>query len=218
MTNKIDFSITNAYHGSQFRIEEFSEDFIGRGNDQLGSGFYCTTGETVARGYSEEDSQKTILFGSDNISPTLHTLKLSIKNPLDAKHPQALSYNQVEAFITSAPSLSEALENFGDVEYEGFGKVLNRAIKSYVGNDSSPLIMVLNNLSNDFYFDNPAQFNNVAFNILGYDSVIEHFQNESNICVWFKDDIKIISRESILKKEVENTFAKDKFDSASVSP
>lgn len=41
------------YHGSKSIIQDFSNDFTGKGNDSFGSGFYFTTNENTARGYGE---------------------------------------------------------------------------------------------------------------------------------------------------------------------
>lgn len=195
-----DFSAIKLYHGSLFCISEFSDEFVGIGTDQLGSGFYVSTNRISARGYAEADLEKTKKFKIDNPNPTLHTIKTTMKNPLDARHIQPLTPAIVRAFITRSPDLNDALENFGDVNHEGMESVLRRAIPLYCGNDETSLIKTLNTLSSDFYPESAAEFNRVAKDLLGYDGVIEYFSKDANICIWCKEDIQIISRKAVVRE------------------
>jgi hypothetical protein len=195
-----DFSAIRLYHGSLFCISEFSDEFVGNGTDQLGSGFYFSTNRLLARGHAEADLEKTKKFNIENPSPTLHTIKTTIKNPLDATHIQPLTPAIVRAFMTRSPDLNDALENFGDVSDEGMESVLRRAIPLYCDNDKTSLIRTLNTLSSDFYPESAAEFNRVAKELLGYDGVIEYFSKDANICIWCREDIEIISRKAIVRE------------------
>jgi hypothetical protein len=200
MTKSINFQAINLYHGSPFRIERFCDDFLGHGHDQLGSGFYATTNRASAKGYAQATPDKLNHFSHLRHAETVHTLRCYFKKTLDAKTVQPLTIAQVKAIILQSPELNDALENFGDVNYEGFESVLNRALPLFAGDDESPLIKVLNTLSNDFFHDSPAAFNLAAHLVLGYDSVIEHFPDGSNVCIWFAKDIEIIRRQTLRKE------------------
>lgn len=52
-----DGSPIELYHGSSQRIEKFSDEFTGRGNDTWGSGFYMTTAKWAADSYGGETTR-----------------------------------------------------------------------------------------------------------------------------------------------------------------
>ena len=41
------------YHGTNAKFNEFSAEYTGKGNDQIGSGFYFTDNSDVAYGYGK---------------------------------------------------------------------------------------------------------------------------------------------------------------------
>ena len=194
------------YHGSPFRISEFTDEFLGIGHDQLGSGIYATSNRSSARGYAQATPDKLCQFPHLKHAETVHTLRINISKPLDAHDIRPLSLDEVRRIVLQSPELDSALENFGDVEWEGLNTVLNRALPMFAGNDESPLIKVLNTLANDFFRESPAAFNKAAHDVLGYDSVVEYFTDGMNVCVWFAKDIEIIRRYT-LKKEMDTELA-----------
>ncbi|WOF82102.1 hypothetical protein P5704_025220 (plasmid) [Pseudomonas sp. FeN3W] len=205
MNTKINFEKHYFYHGSPFRIEKFCLSFCGKGNDQIGSGIYCASKKSIAIGYCEADQRKLSTFSNTPVSPTLHKLKLNIKNPLEVTSIVPLGYDVVRQIICGSPALEDALSNFGDIEWEGLDKVMNRACSGYVKQHEVPLISILHMLANDFFDGEVAAFNNTIRDNLGYDSVIEYYENEAIICVWFPEDIEIISRINVseLQSEME---------------
>ena len=200
MNKSINFQAINLYHGSPFRIERFSDDFLGHGLDQLGSGVYATTNRSSAKGYAQATVDKLNSFAHIKHEETLHTLRVHFSNTLDSKFIQPLTLDQVRRIVMQSPELDSALENFGDISWEGLQPVLKRALPLFAGNDESPLIKVLNTLSNDFFHESPAAFNKAAHEVLGYDSVVEHFHDGSNVCIWFSKDIEIIRRYTLSKE------------------
>ncbi len=191
------------YHGSPCRIDSFSYEFIGHGKDQYGSGFYFTSCRTSASGYAVRNEVSDRLF-KGNATPTLHKVKLSIENPLDTKHKQSLSSAQVRTIIERAPSLLDRLSESYDVEYEGYENVLRKVIEIYSDNDESTLLEQLNMLSNDFYGLDIKEFNECIRDVLGYDSVVDHYGKEIIVAAWFPEQIQIVSK---MRKEPENDFS-----------
>lgn len=184
------------YHGSPYRIEKFSTDFCGHGTDQNGSGFYVTNNRTIAIGYCSNNEEKQSTFGHLPEQPTLHIIKLKIESPLDVKEVKSLSSAQVEKFIKQSPSLDEALTNYGDVEWEGRGAVMSRAVESYA-NQGIPLIQTLHMIANDFFRGHVKEYNDFVINHLGYDSFIEKTGNDVIVTVLDEDKIEITSRKKL---------------------
>lgn len=122
------------YHGTNTEFEEFSNEFLSSENsiDQYGSGFYF---------YS--DKSKTALHGSLRVYADV-TIKKSVEHTTKIK----LTRKNIEAMILACPNLEYCLENYGEIDYEGFDKVLKRAVDSYMG---LHFLDCLNCLGNDFF-------------------------------------------------------------------
>jgi hypothetical protein len=191
------------YHGSGTDIREFKYEFTGKGNDQLGPGFYFTTDVNEARGYQEKTNRtgEEKLGGTDD--HTVHEVYLAIKKPLDADKIGNLSISQVRRIIEDAPDLEDSLSNWGDVEYEGFGKVLLEASKEYAGKQIN-ILKQLQTIANDFYSDDPASFFKAVKSVLGYDGVTAKVGGGDGTRVhwvaWFPEQIKSTSNEAPNKR------------------
>jgi hypothetical protein len=192
------------YHGSPVSIDKFSYEFTGRGTDELGSGFNFVNRRSAAIPFCDlRESGRRVLTEENN--PTIHQVKLNIRNPLGSKTVRALSMHEVEQLLTRAPNYLEHLEDFGDIEREGLGKALERAIAGFSGKDKGPLLQVLNDLSSDFYDDEIEAFNTVAQDVLGYDGVIRKVDSKTVIAVaWFPEQIELVSRTKISSMDNES--------------
>lgn len=122
------------YHGSNNYFEEFSNAVLsGKDSlDQYGSGFYFY-----------DEVSRTSLHGG-----IVYTVRADITNPIEWDTQEELSSDVVWGLICAAPDLEGRLAGHGDVEYEGFDEVLERAVACYEG--ISPL-EALNMIGNDFY-------------------------------------------------------------------
>lgn len=149
------------YHGTNADIQKFSHDYIGKGNDQYGSGFYFTNVPNVASGYATDHDRG----GTPNVLP----VHLKLENPIDHSGTTPLKRQHIEQIIKSAPDLDDSLTNYGDVDYEGFGKVLKRAVDSYT---DLPKFHAMNALHNDFYDGHPSTFLQNFTKITGHDGVV----------------------------------------------
>lgn len=162
------------YHGSGVEIQEFDYIYTNQGNDQIGSGFYFTTDITEAEGYRSATIEGRDKLGGSS-KPTLHSVYLSISNPLDADKIGRFTPTQVRRIIMASPVLEDALSNWGDVEYEGRRKVIDTAVNAYVVHGTQ-ILMTLNNLANDFFPDRVREFIKAVFDALKYDGVVKHHE------------------------------------------
>jgi len=178
------------YHGTSADVEQFNYNFAysGEGGSHSGSGFYFTTNPESASMYS----QKKGLDGA-NITPVY----LSLKNPLKIDFAKgeisgadiSLTKEQVKKIIMSAPGIrsksDSPLMNFGDVNYEGFDKVLNDAISAYADGNN------LAALRNDFFGDNHEKWLRSLSKATGYDSAYSVTpKGDIHYIAWFPEQIK----------------------------
>lgn len=185
---------TSFYHGSPYRIEKFSLDYCGKGIDQSGSGLYFVSDKTVAMGYCQQNEEKKQLFPDMQENPTLHKVKISAKKPLGADEVKSLTRSQVKRFLMASPTLHDDLTNYGDVDYEGYNKVLESAIDAYSDTGDTPLLKVLHMLGNDFFDGSVREFNAAITKVLGYDCIIDPYDDSIIINVLDENDIEIIQR------------------------
>lgn len=128
--------VKTLYHGTNTWFEEFSNDFLGTENsiDQYGSGFYFY-----------EMASKTTLHGDLRV-----TAKVEINKSMEYSQViDPIDSDFVESLILESPDLEYKLENWGDLEYEGFDNVLETAINGYTG--YTDYISLLNVIGNDFF-------------------------------------------------------------------
>lgn len=193
------------FHGSGTAIDLFDYKFTNAGSDQLGSGFYFTNQMDTARQYAFRrrlpDEKK--LGGED--SPNVIHAHLAITNPMEADQVgPSLTATHVAAMIGYSACLETALENFGDVGYEGLAEVRKRAIAAYVTRPSTsrPLVRQLFDVANDFFPDNAAGFNKAVFEVLGYDGVIKTFDDgQVHYVAFFPEQIQIVAVEQLAHED-----------------
>lgn len=175
------------YHGTVNRFDQFEPEFLGKGNDELGSGFYFTDSYETALLYAGRD-------GGDR-SPAVLVVEFIIEKPL----PEAggLSRQQVERLLCSSPDFDDVLMNFGDVDYEGRESVLKLAVDTYLKTIEGDTLVGLNSMSNDFFDGNEALFLERLHQITGYDGLYKGYPNARHAVVWRSDAIKIIERQDL---------------------
>lgn len=173
------------YHGTPSKFEVFDPKFIGRGNDQLGSGFYFTDDWPTALGYAKRS-------GANEVHPTVLTARLDIKKPIPEHG--GIGVAQIEKILKGSPGFEDALSDFGDIEFEGFSKVLGRATQIYKKVIDADTLSGLNSISNDFYRGEEARFLKVVFNTTGFDGLVRKVQAQTHAVAWMPDQIEIIER------------------------
>jgi hypothetical protein len=172
------------YHGTPVEFETFDPAFIGRGNDELGSGFYFTDNFETAKNYA--------LKAGDDEDRVVVVAEFDIANPLPLEG--GLTNSQIEQIMRRSSEFDEVLMNFGDVDYEGEGKVVGFAVKTYATTIRADTLMGLNSLSNDFYQGREAEFLRAVHAVSGYDGLIRAKGDEVHAVAWLPERIRIIER------------------------
>jgi ADP-Ribosyltransferase in polyvalent proteins len=164
------FDVDNpVYHGTNADISEFDLKHSGKasGAEQYGSGVYTTTSPQQASGYANNGKD-----GGNVLS-----LLVNMKNPIIDGVDGQLTKPQIKSILQKSPDLENALWNYGDVSYEGKGKVFNTAVNSAHEYQGDKLLENLHPLANDFYSGEPQAFNDAVAKVLKKDGVQVNFEN-----------------------------------------
>lgn len=177
------------YHGTPNSFSGFDPDWLGKGTDQLGTGYYFTNKISTARIYAFKGKDgETVDEG--------HVLicELDIRKPLPEHAP--VSRRQIEQIIRAAPDFVDTLRNFNDVDHYGVAKVIQQAIDSYACMNEDPedvTLQMMFCLSNDFYRDAAAEFLTAFSRATGYDGLYREVrEGEFHAVVWDAARIEIV--------------------------
>jgi hypothetical protein len=152
------------FHGTPADFEQFSSDYADIGNMQYGIGHYFTSDPGVASSYSSKT-------GNHQSGANVRPVVLKIEYPLDAEEEFKLQRNKMIKLIKSSPNLSETLENWGDVKWEGYNKVFNYALRGAIPDDNIYTVNQLTTIGTDFYGRNSKMFLDNLKKIFGIDGV-----------------------------------------------
>tara|TARA_R110001606_G_scaffold134390_1_gene270816 strand:+ start:1 stop:4332 length:4332 start_codon:yes stop_codon:yes gene_type:complete len=162
------------YHGSPVLIDEFNPSFTGKGNDQLGSGFYFTTNESEAKGYSKKSGEDGVVLSTF----------LKIQNPIRTKGMNLaesdveMTKKDVVQIIKKSPLIYDKQESpIGDwvPEYWNQGTkdwMIEEVAENFVGSN-------LLTLNNDFFSGYDTAFREALVEVMGRDGVKQDFQTET---------------------------------------
>lgn len=174
---------TTWYHGTPFDFETFDVAYLGKGNDQLGSGFYFTDNESTAYGYAHAGESGTgrIIVAS-----------LAMERPLPEE--ADFSAAQVEAMLRASTSFEDAITNWGEIGFEPEAVVVGRAVAAYVEmcEGCEDALQVLNAISNDFWAGREGEFLRAVHKVTGYDGLIRKSGDERHAVVWFPEQVSVI--------------------------
>lgn len=167
------------YHGTNNDFEEFGNDFLSTSDsiDQYGSGFYFY-----------DTPSKTCLHGDIRVVASVEINKLLTYKTINKKR---IPVKIIERLLLAAPGFNEKLENFGEVDFEGFNKVFKEAVSSYKNID---ILECLNCIGNDFYEGDETYILLSKYaELTGYNAL---YVEERDIYVVFtKKQIEIIRKE-----------------------
>jgi hypothetical protein len=147
------------YHGTDAEFGKFDDKFMGSAErgEVLGSGFYFGVDEDIARHY-----------GNRVLKCEIRVLGEANRYDGDGVSEEVIRY-----LITRAPDYKDSLLNFGDIDNEGLESVLAGAVDTFAGLRHHQIIC---SLSNDFYKDNPAEFNRNFVDLTGINVIWDqHF-------------------------------------------
>ena len=149
---------SDVYHGTP-SPDIYAADYAhsGKGYDQYGaSALYTTTEPHYASGFANPEIEGA------NVMPLKVRTDGFVPSDMEGK----LTSSQIQHLINKSPD-EYALSNFGDIDYEGRNKVLREAVNSYKDFGNDELLSQMNALSNDFYPNNPGEFNKEITNLTG---------------------------------------------------
>jgi hypothetical protein len=149
--------VIKAYHGSRSDFNKFSYEFIGKIGSSEGYGFYFTNNKEVAQMYAENNGK--LYYAYLQINKSLNSSKKTITKPQLAKLIQAID-----------PRGDEILSNWGDVQSEGYRKVLIEAVNAYY-NDNQNDVELISGIIND-NGRNYEEIYQILKKTLGYDGII----------------------------------------------
>jgi hypothetical protein len=204
------FDVDNpVYHGTGADIDAFdlSRSGSASGAEQYGTGVYTTTNPTLASGYANSTVRNA------NVLP----LVTRMANPISDETAKKLTKAQIKKIIEQSPDLDEQLWNYGDVGYEGKNKVLNDAVNSLYEYQGDKMLENLHPIANDFFKNNPVEFNNAAAKVLKKDGVVVSFPryNEKFNIPWNANQVRSrFAAFDPMKKESSNLLA----TSAAIAP
>lgn len=172
------------YHGTPNEFTQFNYDFIGTNGTAFGKGFYLTDDINIAKSYTGDNGNVMELYAN-------------ITNPMSLKE-ITISKNDFKKFVSEIAKQDEYwIYDYGDVDREGFNKVLNYAVNlNYDGetNDVDLIHGILNTSTLGW-----EEGFRVLNKILGYDGVIanEFGEGKSNVYIpFFPEQIKSITNEN----------------------
>lgn len=172
------------FHGTPHDFETFDPARLGKGNDQLGSGFYFTDREDTAYGYAA--------------GGFVLVAELAISSPLLPE--TRFTRRQIEEMLRASPDFGDLICNWGEVDFEGEGVVVRRAVDSYaaINEGCDDALQVLNAISNDLWNGQEAAFLAAVRDLTGHDGLFRSYGEETHAVVWFPEQVKVIERRQAL--------------------
>lgn len=186
------------HHGSgnltSILDQGFSYDFAGRGNDQLGPGWYFTNTRTTAEGYTTRRMGDNAAKIGGETAPGVLDVFLALRNPIQTHdkenwHEQLpdLTAAQAQKLLLASPGIRDPegpLSNWGDIESEGFERVFRQAVKVCTGPSHFTI-------GNDFFRNDPKSFLTALHEVTGHDGVVHRFlSGEIHAVAWLPSQIK----------------------------
>jgi hypothetical protein len=169
------------YHGTPHKFEHFDLDYIGKGNDQEGPGFYFTDDINTARGYA----------GKNGVILACELFPRKI-----IKSVGKINLQMVDFMITNAPDYETTLQNWDENIVKAYRIVINQIVKKNNPKETFEQIWY------DFYRYDAKQW---AINMMkfSYDAVLAKTQNDGfgrHIVMLNPEKIKIVDRLSPLNE------------------
>jgi polyhydroxyalkanoate synthesis regulator phasin len=188
------------YHGTGNleNLQAFDPALTGKGNDQIGSGFYFTTDPEEAGGYTTAVTQNAgpdaTKLGGDT-SPGVAPVYLAISNPITVKGSNLvdteieLTHKQALAIIKRTPNIRDLDESpIGNwIDVWGAGKITDKMISEVAQNYTGASLI---SLEGDFFRGNAAAFREALRDTIGRDGVTQDFGGKAHWVAWFPTQIK----------------------------
>ena len=148
------------YHGTNADFSRFDDKFMGsaENGEVLGSGFYFGVERDIANH-----------FGNRVLKCKIRVLGEAFRYDSDNE----VSEEVIRYLILRAPGYRETLTDFGDVDSDGLESVMMETVDRFFGLTHYQIAC---KLSNDFYKDDPAEFNRNFVDLTGINVIWDqHF-------------------------------------------
>ena len=158
------------YHGTPNTFDTFSYDYLGTTGTALGYGFYFAKDKNIAGMYTNNNG---------NIMETY----LRINKPLNSRDITITKARLKKLIKALDPTGDDFLTNYGDASYEGYEKVINKALNNlleYNNNDVDLISDIINSSGSDV-----AEFYQILADTLGYDGIITDTEGMGTVYIPF---------------------------------
>lgn len=177
------------YHGSSSPITNFSDEFVGRGNDEYGPGIYFSSVPSTAIGYAK-----------DGANGVVYQCQLSLRKVLSKK--QKINKAVLLKLMQATPD-DEAYTNWDENQNRAYQNALN----SYIDAETN-MYDALMDVWYDWYRYHGTEFVRNLVQI-GYDGYIYEFPSgERFVVVYNPASIKVVN--SYSPEEALQTLVKSK--------
>lgn len=192
--------VQHCFHGSLSHIEQFEDSLLEDSLQNYGAGIYFSSSGRVALRHCDQ-LRKVMKDPGRALFPTLLEVELKIANPLVADSYHPFSVEQATAILLASPNLNAVLANFGDLDFEDKGVLIERAASGYAAM-KGPLLETLKNLGTDFFSGSAPALLKALRDILGFDGVLAVRADDTCWVAWFPEQISIKKRLHLTLDEI----------------
>ncbi len=167
-------AVYEVYHGSKSNFNQFNFGSIGQNGTSEGKGFYFTNKKGVALSYAGNGGY-------------LYYISLHSNKPIYA-YERNISRSELKLLLDTLHELNNYYSNWGDIEYEGYSKIVNHALDVFMNYDDD--VEIISALANEC--GSIEMVNTAIYNTLGYDLIIDNspkWEREQTIYVALVNDI-----------------------------
>lgn len=172
------------YHGSKAKFDAFSLEYMGSNATDYGQGIYFTKNKEIALQYASDGYLYTC---------EIPTAKLLCSDSI------TMNPAEIEKLIRSIDDKTDFLSNYGDIDYDGYSIVMQRAITNLMEENNSDIDLVgsMCNTSGEY-----EEILKAANTVLGYDHSVQEY-NQFHAPKTQDEVYVVLNPDTISIKEVE---------------
>lgn len=164
------------YHGSKNDFEVFNFDHIRGNGSEFGVGFYTTTNKDLALIYAK---------------PYLYTYEFVGQKSFKPEERQ-LTRDDIRLLIEHIQEETDFLSNYGEVDFEGYEKVLNLAIDNIFNEEDDDIDMLAGIACT--CGDEYALVYNAIYELFGFDSIIATMRDSELFIALVPQAVKLVDK------------------------
>lgn len=174
------------YHGSSAKFDTFRLDYMGSNATDYGQGIYFSKDKEIALQYAQDGY--------------LYTCEIPLIKPLSSNS-ITMTPADVEKLIKSIDETTDFLTNYGDVKYDGYSMVMQRAVTNLMEDNKTDIELIDSMCNSSGEYEEILKAVNTT---LGYDHSVQIVQESEEVYVVLNPDtITIAKVESELDVQVE---------------